>query len=84
MLMGFAPTVGWLFLGRAVAGIAGAVYSPAMAYIADVSPPEKRAQSFGIMGAAFGVGFIWARRSAACWASSGRERRSSRRRRWAR
>lgn len=58
MLMGFAPTIGWLFLGRAIAGIAGAVYSPAMAYIADVSPPEKRAQSFGVMGAAFGVGFI--------------------------
>lgn len=58
LLMGFAPTIGWLFLGRAVAGVAGAVYSPAMAYIADVSPPEKRAQSFGIVGAAFGVGFI--------------------------
>lgn len=58
MLMGFAPTIGWLFLGRAVAGIAGAVYSPAMAYIADVSAPEKRAQSFGVMGAAFGLGFI--------------------------
>src|SRR4030095_7590080 len=58
MLMGFAPTIGWLFLGRAIAGVAGAGYSPAMAYIADISPPEKRAQSFGVMGAAFGVGFI--------------------------
>lgn len=58
LLMGFAPTVGWLFLGRAIAGVAGAVYSPAMAYIADVSPPEKRAQSFGVMGLAFGGGFI--------------------------
>ncbi|MBI3439518.1 MAG: TCR/Tet family MFS transporter [Proteobacteria bacterium] len=58
LLMGFAPNVTWLFLGRAVAGIAGAVYSPAMAYIADVSAPEKRAQSFGMVGAAFGVGFI--------------------------
>lgn len=58
MLMGFAPTLAWLFLGRAIAGVAGAVYSPAMAYIADVSPPEKRAQSFGVMGAAFGLGFI--------------------------
>ena len=58
LLMGFAPSVGWLFLGRAIAGVAGAVYSPAMAYIADVSTPEKRAQSFGIMGAAFGGGFI--------------------------
>jgi len=58
LLMGFAPTVAWLFLGRAIAGIAGAVYSPAMAYVADVSPPEKRAQSFGLVGAAFGLGFI--------------------------
>ena len=58
LLMGFAPNVAWLFLGRAIAGIAGAVYSPAMAYIADVSPPDKRAQSFGMVGAAFGVGFI--------------------------
>ena len=58
LLMGFAPSVGWLFVGRAIAGVAGAVYSPAMAYIADVSTPEKRAQSFGIMGAAFGGGFI--------------------------
>lgn len=57
-LMGFAPTIGWLFLGRAIAGVAGAVYSPAMAYIADVSTPEKRAQGFGLVGAAFGVGFI--------------------------
>jgi DHA1 family tetracycline resistance protein-like MFS transporter len=58
LLMGFAPTASWLFLGRAIAGVAGAVYSPAMAYIADVSPPEKRAQSFGVMGLAFGGGFI--------------------------
>jgi DHA1 family tetracycline resistance protein-like MFS transporter len=56
-LMGFAPTVAWLFLGRAVAGVAGAVYSPAMAYIADVSTPEKRAQSFGVMGIGFALGF---------------------------
>lgn len=58
LLMGFAPTIGWLFLGRAIAGVTGAVYSPAYAYIADVSPPEKRAQSFGLMGAGFGLGFI--------------------------
>src|SRR5262245_5779393 len=54
MLMGFAPTIGLLFLGRAVAGIAGAVYSPANAYIADVSTPENRAGAFGLMGAGFG------------------------------
>jgi MFS transporter, DHA1 family, tetracycline resistance protein len=57
-LMGFAPTLAWLFLGRVLAGVAGAVYSPAWAYVADVSAPEKRAQSFGLIGAAFGVGFI--------------------------
>ena len=58
MLMGFAPTLVLLFIGRAIAGVAGAVYSPSMAYIADVTPPEKRAQSFGLIGAAFGIGFI--------------------------
>jgi MFS transporter, DHA1 family, tetracycline resistance protein len=57
-LMGLAPTIGWLFLGRALAGIAGAAHTTANAYIADVSPPEKRAQNFGLMGAAFGLGFI--------------------------
>jgi DHA1 family tetracycline resistance protein-like MFS transporter len=58
LIMGFAPVIGWLFAGRMVAGIAGASFTPAYAYIADVSPPEKRAQSFGLMGAAFGMGFI--------------------------
>lgn len=58
MLMGFAPTIGWLFLGRAVAGVAGAVFVPANAFVADVTPPEKRAQAFGMMGSAFGLGFI--------------------------
>lgn len=58
LLMGFAPSVGWLFVGRAVAGIAGAVYSPANAYIADITPADKRAGAFGFMGAAFGLGFI--------------------------
>jgi DHA1 family tetracycline resistance protein-like MFS transporter len=58
LLMGFAPSIGWLFLGRGLAGVAGAAHTTANAYIADVSPPEKRAQNFGLMGAAFGVGFI--------------------------
>jgi DHA1 family tetracycline resistance protein-like MFS transporter len=58
LVMGLAPTLGWLFFGRAVAGIAGASFTPAYAYVADVSPPEKRAQSFGMISAAFGVGFI--------------------------
>jgi DHA1 family tetracycline resistance protein-like MFS transporter len=58
LIMGFAPTLAWLFLGRSIAGVAGASFTPAYAYIADVSPPAKRAQSFGILGAMFGVGFI--------------------------
>jgi MFS transporter, DHA1 family, tetracycline resistance protein len=48
----------WLFLGRTVAGIAGAAHTTANAYVADISLPEKRAQNFGMIGAAFGVGFI--------------------------
>jgi DHA1 family tetracycline resistance protein-like MFS transporter len=58
LLMGFAPTIGWLFVGRLISGITGASFTTAAAYIADVSPPEKRAQNFGLLGAAFGIGFI--------------------------
>jgi DHA1 family tetracycline resistance protein-like MFS transporter len=58
LLSGFAPALSWLFVGRIVAGITGASFSAAGAYIADVTPPEKRAQSFGLIGAAFGFGFI--------------------------
>jgi DHA1 family tetracycline resistance protein-like MFS transporter len=58
LLTAFAPTIGWLFVGRIVAGIMGASFTTAAAYIADVSTPEKRAQNFGIIGAAFGLGFI--------------------------
>ncbi len=54
----FAPTIAWLFVGRIVAGITGASFTTATAYIADVSSPEKRAQNFGMIGAAFGIGFI--------------------------
>ena len=57
LVMGVAPTFGWLFASRAVAGITGATFVPATAYIADITPPERRAQSFGLIGAAFGVGF---------------------------
>lgn len=57
-LMAFAPTIAWLFAGRVVAGIAGAVYGPANAVLADITPPEKRGQVFGYMGAAFGLGFV--------------------------
>ena len=58
LIMGAAPVISWLFFGRLVAGMAGASFTPAYAYIADITPPEKRAQSFGLMGAAFGIGFI--------------------------
>lgn len=58
LIMGFAPTILWLFAGRLVAGMAGASFTPAYAYVADITEPAKRAQSFGLMGAAFGVGFI--------------------------
>lgn len=57
-IMGFAPTVAFLFLGRIIAGAFGATFSTANAYIADISPPETRAQNFGLVGAAFGVGFM--------------------------
>lgn len=58
IVMGFAPTLAWLFVGRAIAGAAGASFTPAYAYVADISPPERRAQNFGIVSAAFGIGFI--------------------------
>ena len=58
LVMGFAPRLEWLFIGRFIAGIAGASFGPAYAYLADISPPDKRAQNFGLAGAAFGIGFI--------------------------
>jgi len=58
LLMAAAPTLAWLFVGRLVAGIAGATYGPANAVLADVTEPEKRGATFGLMGAAFGLGFI--------------------------
>src|SRR6201999_2574402 len=58
LITGLAPTIGWLFVGRILSGIAGAAYPTANAYIADVSPPEKRAANFGLVGAAFGIGFV--------------------------
>ncbi|MFN8436460.1 MAG: TCR/Tet family MFS transporter [Cytophagales bacterium] len=53
-----SPNIVWLFVGRVVAGIGGASFSTATAYIADISEPEKRSQNFGLIGAAFGIGFI--------------------------
>lgn len=58
ILLALAPSITWLFVGRIIAGIAGASFTTATAYIADVSSPEKRAQNFGLVGAAFGLGFI--------------------------
>ena len=58
LLLAFAPTLWWLFMGRVVAGITGASLTVANAYIADVSSPQDRAKNFGKLGATFGVGFI--------------------------
>jgi len=58
LLSAFAPSLGWLFLGRVIAGITSASFSAANAYITDVTPPEKRASAFGMVGAVFGLGFI--------------------------
>jgi DHA1 family tetracycline resistance protein-like MFS transporter len=58
IVMAMAPSLTWLFVGRVLSGITAASYSTAMAYIADVSPPEQRARGFGLLGAAFGFGFI--------------------------
>ncbi|HEV3182390.1 MAG TPA: TCR/Tet family MFS transporter [Steroidobacteraceae bacterium] len=58
LIMGFAPAIGWLFFGRAIAGMAGASFTPAYAYVADITEPGRRAQNFGLLSAAFGIGFI--------------------------
>jgi MFS transporter, DHA1 family, tetracycline resistance protein len=58
LIMSFAPSLFWLFVGRAFAGFCGASYVIANAYIADVTAPEERGKAFGLMGAAFGLGFV--------------------------
>lgn len=58
VMMAWAPTLGWLFLGRVISGITGASFGTASAYIADTTPVEERAHAFGMLGAAFGVGFV--------------------------
>jgi len=58
LLSGLAPALWWLFVGRIVAGITGASFSAAGAYVADVTPAEKRVQAFGLVGAVFGLGFV--------------------------
>jgi DHA1 family tetracycline resistance protein-like MFS transporter len=59
VLMAMAPSLAWLFVGRIIAGICAASFSIPSAYIADVTPPEKRAAGYGILGAAFGLGFVF-------------------------
>src|SRR5262249_30987725 len=58
VLMALAPTVSWLFAGRVIAGITSASATTASAYVADVAEPHERAAGFGLVGAAFGLGFI--------------------------
>jgi DHA1 family tetracycline resistance protein-like MFS transporter len=58
ILMALAPSLAWLFIGRIVSGITAASFSTAYAYIADVTAPDKRAAAFGMVGAAFGIGFV--------------------------
>src|SRR6266581_3783334 len=58
IVMALSPTIGWLFIGRIISGITASSIPTAMAYIADVVPKEKRAGAFGMIGVAFGVGFI--------------------------
>ena len=59
VVMALAPTIGWLFLGRIISGITTSSIPTAMAYIADVTPKEKRAAAFGMIGMAFGIGFAF-------------------------
>ena len=58
VFMAVAPTLGWLFVGRVINGITSASFSTANAYVADVTPPQERAKAFGMLGAAFGIGFL--------------------------
>lgn len=58
IFLSFAPSIAWLFVGRLIAGVTGASFTTASAYIADISTAENRAQNFGMIGAAFGLGFI--------------------------
>jgi DHA1 family tetracycline resistance protein-like MFS transporter len=58
ILMALAPSLTWLFVARAISGVTAASFGTANAYIADITPPEKRPAAFGLMGVAFGVGFI--------------------------
>ncbi|WP_028080327.1 TCR/Tet family MFS transporter [Solimonas soli] len=59
LFMSVAPTLGWLFVGRVISGITASSFSMASAYIADVTPPDKRAGAYGLLGAGFGIGFVF-------------------------
>jgi len=58
LFMAFAPSLSWLFVGRLISGATSGVFSTANAYVADVTPPERRARAFGWMGSAFTIGFL--------------------------
>lgn len=58
VIMACAPDIGWLFVARIIAGFTAGIVAAANAYLIDVTPPERRAQSFGLLGAAFGLGFV--------------------------
>jgi MFS transporter, DHA1 family, tetracycline resistance protein len=58
VIMWWAPSIGWLFVGRVISGLTAGALSTINAYVADVTPPEKRAQAYGFIGAAFGLGFV--------------------------
>lgn len=58
LIMAFAPNLIWLFIGRVLSGLFGATFATANAYVTDVTPEDKRAQAFGLLGAAWGLGFI--------------------------
>ena len=58
LLMAWAPALGWLFVGRVISGLTASSVPTGMAYMTDVTPPEKRASAFGLVGAAFGMGFV--------------------------
>jgi len=58
ILMAISPTLSWLFVGRVISGITAASVPTATAYISDVTPAEQRARAFGLLGAAFGIGFV--------------------------
>jgi DHA1 family tetracycline resistance protein-like MFS transporter len=58
VIMALAPTLGWLFVGRCISGFTAGILATSNAYVADVTPPDRRAQAFGLLGAAFGIGFV--------------------------